>query len=318
MALSYSNFSFDHLSTQFENRLVTDLISFDDYDKSLDFQYKFTYDKLRLLQQANVFAQSLVSLTFEKRYVFGPQDRLWIERAEKCYIYSYFKCLFHGLFRLESKDIDSVYVFAGHALFQQLIRVGSISTQSKRNTNLNIYHTLEKDFIINEEFLKQITKDFDFIKIKEMEVGRFQVFSTLVENWLARLNEQNLEKFITLIDLKKDTSIATYTTWDKTPLGNSCYLINPTTVTRERNKFLFLLKPGTTLENNQNLWFAIANFIYIVDDKVDYGKQSHYQNFDCSKKDYRLVKYEMHSNTYFRTSKTPDMTEFKPTTPKTE
>lgn len=326
MAYSTSNFSFPSISSKFENKALLNLRSYDSFDTPVDLSFKSVIDFSRLHQQSNVFAKDLISLNFEKKFVFGTQDYKWLKRAERCYIFSFFRGLTYGYFKNSTDLLGSNFnLFPGHLLFGHMLRCQSISYSSENNY---YYHRLYPSFKFDDKLIALIEKEFPFLKgcFVEYENGKYTVFRADVANFMSRLSDQNLKELL-IVDLSKDpSSILSLVQSGTTPLGNSAFIKRSSSefnfnapeldntgsskIKDNENEdiyFGFISNEKQNLNHNVSMWFGIANFIYLEDDTVNYFNESYYETVKRFDNDYKLVKYEVHANTFLKCSCIPDI-----------
>lgn len=309
-AYTTKNYSFKNISSKVENSNTVFGRSFDEIDETIVINSKIKLLFHRLKQQANVFAKSIIAETFDKRYVFGTRDDNWLLRAERIYVYSFFRSICYGAFSFLPDDIDSNYfVFAGHAVLAENLRARRFSSLTEKGNM--IQHTLSIDFNFSDE-IANIIREFPWLTncIEERSDDKYYVSNTMCDNWLSRLSDQGL-KSISLVELRSDSSnIRKFITSNNTPIGNSGFSYDNTNVngnntsTKSRPKFLFI-DSGEDIAYNQSIWLPIATFCHIGERNTAYT-QSYYEEFDRYEKDYRLVKYEVHAVTFLRTSVLPD------------
>lgn len=164
------------------------------YDESLvSFDYTLKIDIVRLLNQAWVFAEELISREeIDKRYLFGNRDYQWRSRAMKVYLYSFCKSYLYGVNSRSLGDIPGESnAFIGHTiLFNQLKKLSFIAEGQNDVSVQTRFLISDTD---KEENAKKIYAAFPFIArgVSDTPSGGFIIEVPRIELVLNKLASEN-------------------------------------------------------------------------------------------------------------------------------
>lgn len=239
----------------------------------------------RLDKQAKVWAEKMYSNQnlYLKAIISDYRER-WIDWLEKCFKYSYFKCVLCGLTDEIVAEIPSdVPVIAGHSILYYFLRQQSF-TFKYNDISIRYYFDCTQDDY--ESILAQ-AKSYDFLKDSIIEGRRFFVENAELDRILRGLSDYSDDDSPRFMPFVDDEKTLQYTTMDNFSICNSFYKASS----------------GTS---ELNWYYCYSDDVNILDPKTLFGKalficaakdESYFSYFDYnSQNDMNyLVKYEVAS-----------------------
>lgn len=223
---SVENLGVGLVARKFINRNVfkRSFLSFNNANVNLVYSIRPNVNRLRI--QAKTFARYVLQHSEVKlRDIFSLTK---YEEAENilqdCFFYSYFRCLFYGIYNKMEPDIKfAPPTIHGHSVMYSVIKKGKLRFESN-----NVVVTYKID--INEKDLEFIMKQFNKLSfhIKGKEVNKFVKTDNLFSWQITKLDrilvllQKHCSKFIKLSAINSQAAESQLSS-RSLPVFNSCY-----------------------------------------------------------------------------------------------
>lgn len=230
--------------------------------ETIEFQLKIVPNNERLNLQANSWAKKLAQNAEIDFYRLGLGRNMeqWVPNLMKCFIYSYYKNLIHGLTTNRiPEDESTFFCVPGHHILYCALK--------------KPYHTFEvKDVTVRyslratqEEYDSIIVKakKLDFLKDHIVDDGVWTyVNNPKIEQYLGRLRMNVSNKDPKIWDFSNVSSSNNSLTRESFPLFNSCY----TSDEMNLDKWFYMFDKTEEITSSSTL-FGKSLFLHARDDK---------------------------------------------------
>lgn len=288
-------------------------------DRSLNIIYDLNIDLEWLEFQAETFSIGYSThgyMPFFKVMKCKPEDVQLL--LKQCYIYSYVKCFYNGIFNSDmSSGTNFGFAFKGHVDFFNIIKSSSNSGmfgETLFSARLNI-----GDSNFRRSQMIRIFRKFSFLQsFKDSQYSSFGTVSFNIPKYESILNSfaydhlsnQHVEqgKVMTSDEKKKDTKKNDYTTgklhlsdMNDSQSGilafNNFPLMNAF-IDKSNNFYFITTDEKNAFENNASVFFAKANFITVNSKQSDFDKINKVYNvFELSSETDHFVCSEVYTIT---------------------
>jgi hypothetical protein len=287
-AFDYTDLTSKVIGTLKENTSIQDygVSAVRDSSEEIKGSIRINFGKLR--QQANVFANQMLSNSNIVYYRLF--DMKGIDQHRKCleqmYIYSYAKAYLYGSRPQTSGSIPPrTIAFWGHALMFLLLEKKIIDSISDNDVHIRKYlYVNDADHKFNIEGLR---KNFRFLPDTSDYTNYYVYSSPKYDRWMNGLNSEQ-SSWVSFGNLDDVSYLNQHI------VGSGCPLFNSAYSDLNENKLLYILCPPGTI-TSRNISFCKACFIYVHNQDTVY-ENCYYRSYMVEKLD-RLTKYDVESIT---------------------
>jgi hypothetical protein len=185
-----TNYSSENIATKWFNQKIVFTPYTQSRNKTLIVKYSVVPYYHRLIQQAHVFAEKVLTLPeVIPSYLFNNYEKeIQSEKIRNTFIYSYLKSLMMGIYRIEVSEVPtSNYVLYGHNLLYHLMYVNN-GIHSFSHSSYDIVYQFEFTEE-DEKLLLELCKSFPFIRDHMATGNRFFIANPEMDKALNKLQE---------------------------------------------------------------------------------------------------------------------------------